>query len=126
MGQHENTRLVYTTGIGRRQTCARCGALIEDCHCSQPSQRSNSPATHASGIVRIALDRKRRRGKVMTIVSGAPGDDAALAQHCRDLKKLLATGGSVSEGAIALQGDHAARVASYFAERGIKTKRVGG
>ena len=63
---------------------------------------------------------------MMTIVSGAPGDDAAIAQMCRELKKALATGGSVNDGQIELQGDHRERVAAYFAARGVKTKRVGG
>jgi translation initiation factor 1 len=63
---------------------------------------------------------------MVTLVTGAPGAEAELAQTCRELKKLLATGGSVVDGAIELQGDHAARVAGYFANRGIKTKRVGG
>jgi translation initiation factor 1 len=63
---------------------------------------------------------------MMTTVSGAPGDDAQLAQMCRDLKKSLATGGSVIDRLIELQGDHRERVEAYFAARGIKTKRVGG
>jgi translation initiation factor 1 len=62
----------------------------------------------------------------MTIVSGAPGDDAALAQMCRELKKALATGGSVVDGKIELQGSHCERVAAYFVARGIRNKRVGG
>jgi translation initiation factor 1 len=118
----ENTRLVYTTGIGRREACERCGAPIEDCRCSSPSRR----AGRTDGIVRIALDKRRRRGKMMTSVSGAPGDDAAIAQMCRELKKALATGGAVIGGQIELQGDHRERVAAYFAARGVKTKRVGG
>jgi len=63
---------------------------------------------------------------MMTIVSGASGNDAELAQMCRDLKKSLATGGSVIDGQIELQGDHRERVEAYFAARGIKTKRAGG
>jgi translation initiation factor 1 len=63
---------------------------------------------------------------MMTIVSGASGDEAELAQLCRELKKLLATGGSVHDGQLELQGDHRERVAAYFAVRGIKIKRVGG
>jgi translation initiation factor 1 (eIF-1/SUI1) len=59
-------------------------------------------------------------------VTNAPGDDADLAQMCRELKKQLATGGAVIEGRLELQGAHAERVAAYFAQRGIKTKRVGG
>jgi translation initiation factor 1 len=72
------------------------------------------------------LDRKRRRGKTVTVVSDAPGDDTELALICRELKRLLATGGSVNEARLELQGDHCERVAAYFAARGVKTKRVGG
>jgi translation initiation factor 1 len=119
---HKNARLVYTTGIGRRETCERCGVPVEECRCAQ--QRVTSEKR--DGVVRITLDRRHRRGKVVTVVSGAPGDAAELAQQCRDLKKLLATGGTVNDGRLEFQGAHAERVAAYFAARGVKTKRVGG
>jgi len=123
MSNQENTRLVYTTGIGRRETCDRCGAPVENCRCSQ---NRGSSTKHTDGAVRVAVDKKHRRGKMMTIISGAPGDEAGLAQLCRELKKLLATGGSAHDGQVELQGDHRERVAAFFAARGIKTKRVGG
>jgi translation initiation factor 1 len=123
MSNQENTRLVYTTGIGRRETCERCGAPVEECRCSQ---NRGSSTRRWDGAVRIALDRKRRRGKIVTIISGTPGDDTELTQLCRELKKLLATGGSAHDGQIELQGDHRERVAAFFAALGIKTKRVGG
>jgi translation initiation factor 1 len=121
MRNEENARLVYSTDAGR--ICPQCGLPVERCHCAQ--NRSSSPK-QTDGVVRIALDRKHRRGKTMTIVGGAPGDEAELAQLCRELKKLLATGGSAHDGQIELQGDHRERVVTYFATRGIKTKRVGG
>ncbi len=62
----------------------------------------------------------------MTIVSGVSGDEADLARMCRELKKSLATGGSIVDGQMELQGNHIERVTAYFAARGIKTKRVGG
>ena len=40
------------------------------------------PPNETDGAVRIALDRKHRRGKMMTIVSGWPDDEAELAQLC--------------------------------------------
>jgi translation initiation factor 1 len=126
MPDSENSRLVYSTGIGRVRDpnlCERCGAPTNECRC--PQQRT-SRTNRADGVVRIALDRKHRRGKVMTLVTGAPGDGPELAQTLRELKKLLATGGAMSDGQLELQGDHATRVAAYFAERGIKTKHVGG
>jgi translation initiation factor 1 len=121
MGNGENARLVYSTDAGR--ICPQCGLPVENCRCSQ---NRGSSTKQTDGAVRIVLDRKHRRGKMMTIVSGAPGDEAELAQLCRELKKLLATGGSTHDGQVELQGDHRERVAAYFAARGIKTRRVGG
>ncbi len=121
MSDQDNARLVYSTDTGR--ICPQCGLPVERCRCSQ---NRGSSTKQTDGAVRIALDRKHRRGKMMTIVSGAPGDEVELAQICRELKKLLATGGAVNEGRLELQGDHRERVAAYFAARGIKTKRVGG
>jgi len=121
MSNDNNARLVYSTGMGR--ICARCGLPVGECRCSQ---ERGSPAKRTDGIVRIALDKRHRRGKMMTIIIGAPGDDAAIEQMCRELKKALATGGSVNDGQIELQGDHRERVAAYFAARGVKTKRAGG
>ena len=121
MSNDNNARLVYSTGMGR--ICARCSLPVGECHCSQ---ERDSPAKRTDGIIRIALDKRHRRGKMMTIVSGAPGDNVAIEQMCRGLKKALATGGSVNDGQIELQGDHRERVAAYFAARGVKTKRVGG
>ena len=121
MGNEENARLVYSTDAGR--ICPQCGLPVENCRCSQ---NRGSSTKQTDGAVRIALDRKHRRGKMITIISGTLGDDTELAQLCRELKKLLATGGSAHDGQVDLQGDHRERVAAYFAARGIKTKRVGG
>ena len=121
MRNEENARLVYSTDAGR--ICPQCGQLVERCNCAQ---NRGSSTKQTGGVVRIALDRKHRRGKMVTIISGAPGDEAELARLCRELKKLLATGGSAHDGQVELQGDHRERVAAYFAARGIKTKRVGG
>jgi translation initiation factor 1 len=121
MGNEENARLVYSTDAGR--ICPQCGLPVERCRCSQ---NRGSSARYTDGSVHIALDRKHRRGKVVTIISGTSGDDAELAQLCRELKMLLATGGSAHDGQVELQGDQRERVMAYFATRGIKTKRVGG
>ena len=93
MSDQDNARLVYSTDTGR--ICPQCGLPVERCRCSQ---NRGSSTKQTDGAVRIALDRKHRRGKMMTIVSGAPGDEVELAQICRELKKLLATGGAANEG----------------------------
>jgi translation initiation factor 1 len=123
MADSENQRLVYSTGLGRTPLCKRCHEPVENCRC--PQERATT-AARSDSVVRIELDRKHRRGKAMTVVTGAPGDDAELAQVCRALKKLLATGGTAQAGRLEFQGDHRDRIAAYFEERGMKTRRVGG
>ena len=121
MSSDNNVRLVYSTETGK--ACPQCGLPVAGCRCSQTSSLSTR---RTDGVVRITLDKKHRRGKMMTIVSGVSGDEADLARMCRELKKSLATGGSIVDGQMELQGNQIERVAAYFSARGIKTKRVGG
>ncbi|MDX1745592.1 MAG: translation initiation factor [Halobacteriales archaeon] len=59
----------------------------------------------------------RRYGKSMVVIEGFEGgvDLEALAS---ELKAALGTGGTVKEGRIELQGDHAERVRELLGERG--------
>ena len=62
---------------------------------------------------------KRRYGKPMTVVSGFEGD-IDVGSLASTLKRRLATGGTVSEGRIELQGDHAARLPAVLEEEGFR------
>lgn len=66
----------------------------------------------------ISVER-RRYGKPVTVVSGFEGgiDIEALAST---LKRRLATGGTVADGRIELQGDHAARLPAVLEEEGFR------
>lgn len=63
----------------------------------------------------------RRYGKPVTLVTGfdeaGPIDLAALAS---ELKRSLATGGSVKDGRIELQGDHLDAVLDLLEQRGFQ------
>ena len=75
--------------------------------------------------IRIRLDR-RASDRVVTVVTGLPGPDAAVAALARELKAACGTGGTVKEGAIELQGDHRERVLALLDARGLEWKRSGG
>lgn len=65
----------------------------------------------------------RRYNKPATVISGfPPGVD--LEEATRQLKNRLATGGSVIEGEIYLQGDHRARIRDELSRLGFDAETV--
>ena len=63
---------------------------------------------------------KRTYGKAVTIVEGFDESSVDLKELSSDLKSNLATGGTVDEGRIELQGDHGERVREILAEKGFE------
>lgn len=118
----QQDRLVYSTDSGRVTTCATCGLPYTKCRCAQPTQ----PTRKSDGIVRVMRDRKGRGGKTMTVITGVPGSDEALAALAQQLKKLCGSGGTVKEGAIEIQGDHCDKVQAKLTALGYRVKRAGG
>jgi translation initiation factor 1 len=128
-------RVVYDSDAGRVDRCANCGKRHDACRCasSQPRaavRQGHGPATGpkppTDGIVRVSRDKKGRRGKTMTIVTGLPGGPTALAEIATTLKRLCGSGGTVSGDAVEIQGDHRDRVAAKLTELGHKVKLAGG
>lgn len=62
---------------------------------------------------------ERRYGKAMTIVSGLDPSAIDIADLASDLKSQLATGGTVNDDRIELQGDHTDRLSALLEERGF-------
>ena len=60
-------------------------------------------------IIKIKLD-TRKWGREVTIIEGLPDNKEELKRIAKYLKSKLATGGTVKEGRIELQGDHRHRV----------------
>ncbi|USZ68417.1 stress response translation initiation inhibitor YciH [Halorussus salilacus] len=62
---------------------------------------------------------KRTYGKAVTIVEGFDDASTDVSELSSDLKSRLATGGTVDEGRIELQGDHRERAAETLREKGF-------
>jgi len=92
--------LVYSTESGRM--CPDCRQPLAACTCA--GQKAARPA--GDGVVRVLRETKGRGGKCVTLVTGVPLDDAALAVLGKQLKAACGTGGTVKDGVIEIQGDH--------------------
>lgn len=77
-------------------------------------------------LLSVHFEKKGRGGKTAVVVKGFEGSDEALKDLAKGLKSHCATGGSVKDGEIIIQGDLRPKVMDYLQKQGYKTKRVGG
>lgn len=91
---------------------------------SEPSSSAKPPPHQQTA--RLSLDRKGRRGKVVTLIVGLQLSPQELAELARTLRRLCGAGGAVKEGTIEVQGDQRARLAAILRDMGYKVKQIGG
>lgn len=96
----KNTRLVYST---------ETGDLRKKLEISGPPVQATK--------FRVYLDRKARKGKIVTLVEGVSHD--ALETHCKNLKGICGAGGTITEARILIQGDHCSKILEYFKKLGF-------
>jgi translation initiation factor 1 len=120
--KREDSRVVYSTGIGRR--CGECGQPVDRCRCAQG--RGAASATPRDGIVRVARQTQGRAGKGVTVITGLPLEGSALEQLARELKQRCGSGGTVRESIVEIQGEHRDTLVVELTKRGYRVKRAGG
>lgn len=76
--------------------------------------------------LRVMLDRKQRKGKVVTLIEGFIGTNDDLNALAKQLKTKCGVGGTAKDGQIIIQGDFCQKIIDLLINDGYKVKRAGG
>lgn len=104
----ERSTLVYVSGEGR----------------IKEKPKMKVPPS-GDGVVRLSL-KKLGGNKSVTIVSGLSLEEENLKQLCSELKRKCATGGTIKNWDIEIQGDRRNLLKQELEKKGYKVKFAGG
>lgn len=77
-------------------------------------------------LLYISIDRKKRKGKEVTLVEGFVGSEEDMKELSKKLKSSFGVGGTVKDGEILIQGNYRDKTIELLNKEGYKTKRKGG
>ena len=109
-------RPVYETGKGR--LCPQCGRPLAECACAAGADEP----VRTRLVCVLRLEKKGRAGKTVTVVAGLPRNRSFLQAFAAELKRACGTGGTATDGAVEVQGDHRERLRVWLAARGHAVK----
>lgn len=77
-------------------------------------------------LLYVSIDRKKRKGKSVTLVEGFVGKEDDLKELGKLLKSKCGVGGSAKDGEIIVQGEVKDKVYDLLINEGYKVKKKGG
>lgn len=89
---------------------------------NEASQQSIAPSKQS---LRVALDKRNRGGKMVTLVADFRGPEEELKELGKLLKTKCGVGGSVKDGQIIIQGDFRDKILAELLAKGYKARRIG-
>jgi len=95
------------------ELCQVCGLPKELCACENIAREQQ---------LIVISSAKRRYGKLVTIVEGINENDIDINELARTLKTKCASGGTVKEGRIELQGEHRKKVEQVLKDIGFQVE----
>ena len=120
----DDSRLVYSSAAGR--VCPHCGLDQTRCVCRKNPRGAGRESPAGDGVVRVQREKKGRKGKTVTTVTGVPLPADELLALASDLKRSCGSGGSLKDNVIEIQGDHRDALVEALTARGYTVKRAGG
>ncbi len=111
---NNNSKLVYSTekNVPRKEASEK--------------ELNNPALPFDQQRVIVRLDKKARAGKAVTIVEGIRMSQKDMDALLKRLKTRLATGGTIKDSSLEIQGDHCAVVLDLLKKEGFNPKRSGG
>lgn len=101
------------TSLQRPVLCDRCAEELGSCKCIP----LDTPAEKQSLKIRLE---KRKRGKLVTVISGFNCSLTQIQETLSHLKTHCGAGGSLDSEKIELQGDHSVRIVELLIARGYR------
>lgn len=111
-------RLFEGTPFDRPPRCEKCDELEEECTCPPPPPFVIPPEKQTA---RLAIE-KRKKGKVVTVVTGLPEEGNDLPALLTRLKSVCGAGGTLKDDVLEIQGRHLDNVRAELQKIGYRVK----
>jgi translation initiation factor 1 len=111
-------KIVYSSDPNWKGLCPKCDKPVDQCICSQ-----DNIGVADRNTIYLSRERKKRRGKTVTIISNLNND---LKNLQRELQQHCGAGGTFKNDKIEIQGDHRKKIQLFLEQKGFKVKMAGG